>query len=158
SLVLHVDGDRPLAAPGDAIDEVGPGDVVDAVDTDHLGAEVAEEHPAERARPEPAHHDHADAAERTRHRLDAQRWRAAAASSVACVITWLRFSTSMAANRSGASVFTWSARFVSCTPSGECAAMPDASSSARSSRCSSSTSSLTRPRPWASSADTVRPV
>ena len=49
---------------------------------------------------------------RTRQSLDAHRPRAAAASSVACVITWLRFSSSMAAIRSGASVFTCKARFV----------------------------------------------
>ena len=38
-------------------------------------------------------------------------------------MTWLRFSSSIAADRSGASVFTWSARLVICTPSGELAAI-----------------------------------
>ncbi len=66
------------------------------------------------------------------------RRRAAAASSVAWVMTWLRFSTSMAADRSGASVFVCSARFVICTPSGEWAAICDANSSARSRSWSSS--------------------
>ena len=68
-----------------------------------------------------------------RHRF-LQRSRAVAASSVAWVITWLRFSSSIAAARSGASVFTCNARLVNCTPSGEWAAIRVASSSARSSR------------------------
>ena len=88
-------------------------DLGDSVDAHHVGAETAEQHAAEGRGPEAAHHDDAGPGERPAHRF-AHRSAPAAASSVAWVMTWLRFSSSIAADRSDASVFTWSARLVIC--------------------------------------------
>src|ERR1700761_2928488 len=82
----------------------------------------------------------------------------AAASSVAWLSTWLRFSSSRADSSPAASVLTCMARLVSCTPSGASSAIPEAISTARSTSKAGSTSSLTSPRRSASSAETIRPV
>ena len=91
------------------------------VHADHVGAEVAEQHAAERAGTQAAHHHDPDAPQRTGH--DDHFCRRAAASSVAWLSTWLRFSSSRAAASPAASVLTCSARLVSCTPSGASSAI-----------------------------------
>ena len=78
-------------------------DLANLVHAHHLGTEIAEQHPAKGAGPKATHH-HTRTPQRTRH--DFHDCRRAAASSVAWLSTWLRFSSSRAGPSPAASALT----------------------------------------------------